>query len=225
MFSIQEAIPSSWNENHLPKPRLLKDESSHLEDFLALSLKVRAFEEISVCEKEKKKCLACSPSNFREGCNKITLSWVKVGALLFLVFNSFLKGRWFLGVPPKDSKAWLEQNNPKGYISPSLGICSFPSGAVGVYYGFGFAEVAVKAKVSPSSLASAPCSSLLQDCCPWSKCQIDQRGGKHLTVSAEVLLIPICRLKSFPYCFRYLPPENSSLLSGSSAGSGQQRLT
>lgn len=27
MFSIQEAIPSSWNENHLPKARLLKDES------------------------------------------------------------------------------------------------------------------------------------------------------------------------------------------------------
>lgn len=60
---------------------------------------------------------------------------------------------------------------------------------------------------------------------PLSKTWSKERGGKHLTVSAKVLLTSICRLKSFPYCFHYLPPQNSSLLSGSSAGSGQQRLT
>lgn len=36
------------------------------------------------------KCFAWSLSTFREECNKITVSWVKVGALFCLVFNSFL---------------------------------------------------------------------------------------------------------------------------------------
>lgn len=146
----------------------------------------------------------------------------------------------------KARKTWLEQKSPKGSISPSLGMHLFPVGAVGVCQGFGLPRglwgpgslCLCSLFLTPSGLLSLK---QMPDCwktfhkrltrdlpclfVPLGKTWSKEREGRYLMMSLKVLLTPVGRLKSFPYCFHHLCPENSSPVSGSSAGSIQQRLT